>query len=277
MSAYEIGRAQAESRMVAAQGDEVFVVLKDLRVFRLVRPIKMIDTIWRLKRVVDALLGTQQFLATEHKGNTLRGKDSRLCQEVETNELILSDIRNAGFEAIHQTHVVVTRDIAYHLDRFLCPWFFAVVDLLHLHLRMTDGTNDAKLQRLLFRNATQPAGLGVVGERTAQGVANFVGEGSNARHLGDIGLHTQQFVRIGTRACTPALAIDEDGGVDVVNHPANLVHSLDIVNAHQVEAETIDMVFVYPVLYRLKHKAAHHGLFGGRLVATAGAVAVARR
>ena len=142
---------------------------------------------------------------------------------------------------------------------------------------MADGTDNAKLQRFLFRNAAQPTGLGIVGERTAQGVANLVGEGSNARHLGDIGLHTQQFVRIGTRTCTPALAIDEDGGVDVVNHLANLVHGFDIVNAHQVEAETIDMVFVDPVFHRLQHEATHHGLLRGSLVATAGAVAIARR
>ena len=34
------------------------------------------------------------------------------------------------------------------------------------------------------------------------------------------------------------------------------------------------MVFVNPVFHRLYHKTAHHGLFGCRLVATAGAVAV---
>ena len=70
--------------MVAAQGDEVFVVLKDLRVFRFVRPIEMVNAVRRLKRIMDALFGAQQFLATEHEGNTLRGKYSCLCQEVET-------------------------------------------------------------------------------------------------------------------------------------------------------------------------------------------------
>ena len=71
MFAYEVGTAQAECRMVAAQGDEVLVVLKDLRLFRLIRPVEVVDAVRRLERVVDALLGAQQFFARKHEGYTL--------------------------------------------------------------------------------------------------------------------------------------------------------------------------------------------------------------
>ena len=46
------------------------------------------------------------------------------------------------------------------------------------------------------------------------------------------------------------------------------------MNAHEVEAETIDVVFVHPVLHALYHELTHHRLIGSRLVAAPRAIAI---
>ena len=69
-------------------------------------------------------------------------------------------------------------------------------------------------------------------------------------------------------------AIYKNGGIDAVDGFADLVHRPDVVTTHQVEAETVDVVFADPVFHRLDHELPHHGLIGGRLVATAGAVGI---
>ena len=96
---------------------------------------------------------------------------------------------DGSLEAVNETHVVVTRDIGHHLGRLQRPRCLGIVDLGHIDLRMTDSTHNAKLQTLLaIGSATQPTGLGIVRERTAQGIANLVGESSNTGHLRNIGL-----------------------------------------------------------------------------------------
>ena len=53
-----------------------------------------------------------------------------------------------------------------------------------------------------------------------------------------------------------------------------LVHCLDVVDAHEVEAETVDMIFLDPILHALLHKVAHQLFVGCRLVAAARAVGI---
>ena len=89
-----------------------------------------------------------------------------------------------------------------------------------------------------------------------------------------MGFHGELLLRIGTAACAPALTIDIDGGVDGIHHRTDLVHRLDVVDTHQVEAEPVDMVLVDPVFHALQHKLAHHRLVRGSLVAAARAVAI---
>ena len=86
--AHQVGIAQAEGRMMLAQGNEVLVVFEHLRIALQIGPIQMVDAIGRLEGVVHTLLVAKQFLATEHEGNTLRGEDSSLSQEVETNQFV---------------------------------------------------------------------------------------------------------------------------------------------------------------------------------------------
>ena len=140
---------------------------------------------------------------------------------------------------------------------------------------MSNGTGNAKLQTLLLTgNAGKESTLRIVGERTTQGIANLIAEGSNAMQLVHVGLHGKLFLRISTLASTPSLSIYKYGGVYLVHFVANEVHRLNVVNAHQVEAEAVDVVLANPILHTLQHEATHHRTLRGRLVSTARAVAI---
>ena len=67
MLTHQMSIAQAESRMMTTQADQVAIVLEHLRIAFLVLPAQTVDAIGRLKRVVNALLGTQQLLTAEHE------------------------------------------------------------------------------------------------------------------------------------------------------------------------------------------------------------------
>ena len=54
--AHELGITQTEGGMMSPEGDEVLVLRKDLRIFRLVGPIQLVDAVRRFKAVVNAFL-----------------------------------------------------------------------------------------------------------------------------------------------------------------------------------------------------------------------------
>ena len=192
-----------------------------------------------------------------------------MCQQVETNQLFFRDAGDAGLEAIHEAHVVVTAHVGDHLRGFEGPGLFGVVHLRHVDLRMLDGSCNAELNALCFVLTTNPTCHRVVGEGTAQGVADLVAESCDAWHPVDMGFHGELLLGIGAAACTPAFTIDIDRGVDGIHHRTDLVHRPDVVDTHQVETETVDMVLVDPVFYALQHELTHHGLVRGSFVAAA--------
>ena len=145
---------------------------------------------------------------------------------------------------------------------------------------MADATNDTELQTLNLYMArlltlftciqpTKPTGNSVVAERTTHRIAHLIREGSDARHLCNIGFHAKLFCGQGTLSGTPTFAIDKDRGVEFVEFSTDGIHRLDVVTAHQVETEAVNAVFVIPILHRLNHKLTHHRLFGCGLVTTA--------
>ena len=137
---------------------------------------------------------------------------------------------------------------------------------------MADGTHDAIFHAFLVAShGTQEGGLVVAVPRAAQTVAHFVAKGGDAGHLLNVGLHAEFLLRIGARTGTPAFTIDEDVGRHCL---ANGIHRLDVVHAHQVEAESVDVILVDPILHALDHELAHERLLTGGLVAAARAVAV---
>ena len=54
--AHEVGITQTEGGMMLAQGDEILVIRKDLRLLRLMAPVELVDAVRRFKAVVNAFL-----------------------------------------------------------------------------------------------------------------------------------------------------------------------------------------------------------------------------
>ena len=109
----------------------------------------------------------------------------------------------------------------------------------------------------------------VIRERTTERIAHIIAESTDTIQLMGIRLHCQFLCRISTTASTPSLTIDIDARIDAVYHLTDSLHGFDVMNAHQVETETIDMIFVYPVFHALQHILTHERLFRSSLVATA--------
>ena len=140
---------------------------------------------------------------------------------------------------------------------------------------MGNTASDTKFQALFrARKTSEERPFRIVAERTAKGIANLIREGCNTWHLRNMRFHGQLLVRIGALSCTPSLTIYKYGRIDFINRLADGVHRFDVMDTHQVETETVDMIFVDPIFHRLQHKLAHHRLVGSCLVATAGAVGV---
>ena len=137
---------------------------------------------------------------------------------------------------------------------------------------MLDATHDAELEAFLVAlDTSQERCLAVAVPRAAQGVADLVAEGGNTRHLLDMGFHGELVARIGAGTGTPTLSVNED----VLGYRfADGIHRLDIMHAHQVEAEAVDVVFLDPIFHALDHELAHRLSLACRLVATTAAVAV---
>ena len=135
---------------------------------------------------------------------------------------------------------------------------------------MGHTAHDAKLQTLFCAgHACQKAAFAVVGEGATEGITHLVGESGDAGQLLHVGFHGQLLLRIGTRSGTPPLAIYKYGGIYLVHLGTYLAHSLDVVDAHEVEAEPVNVIFVNPILDRLDHETPHQGLLRCRLVAAA--------
>ncbi len=198
-------------RITLAKLDEVFIILKDLRIFLEVAPVEVVDAVRRLVGVVYSLLVAQHLFTAQDEGDTLRREDGSLCQQVETDKLLLGDARNTRLETVNKTHIVVTGDVRHHLCGLCCPRSLGVVHLGHIYLRMADAAHDTELQTLLhIGSATKNTRFRVVVERTAQSIAYLVRKSSYSRCLLDMCLHSQFLVRISTAACAPSFAVDED-------------------------------------------------------------------
>ncbi len=72
----------------------------------------------------------------------------------------------------------------------------------------------------------------------------------------------------------PGLPVQDIGFavVKVVEHGPDLVHGLNIMDAHQIKAETVDMIFLSPVADGIQHIKPHHAAVAGRFTAAAAGV-----
>ena len=74
----------------------------------------------------------------------------------------------------------------------------------------------------------------------------------------------------------PALAVKDDGAFAVIGiqSPPDLGHGIHIMDAHQVEAEAVQVVLACPVVQGIHHEFAVHGALASGGVAAAGLVVV---
>ena len=140
---------------------------------------------------------------------------------------------------------------------------------------MTDSTSNAKLDALLFsRYPGKEASLGVIAERTAERIPHLIAEGSDTVESVDMSLHCQELLRISTAAGAPSLSIDKDRRVDGIHGSTDGVHGLDIMDAHEVEAKTINVIFIDPVFHALHHHLSHQWSVAGCLIAATRTIGV---
>ena len=220
---------------------------------------------------MNPLLVAEHLLTGKNERYTLRSEDAGLCKLVDAKQLgnthLLRDILicqgwDARLQSIYQAHIIVAAYITDLLGWVVGPRLLIIVHLVHIHLRMSDATHDTELQTLLLsRKTSQERTLMIIRERTTEGITHIIAEGTDTIELVGICLHGELLCRISTAACTPALTIDIDARIDAVNHLTDSLHGLDIVNTHQVEAESVNMEFINPVLHALQHKLAHQRLF----------------
>ena len=72
-----------------------------------------------------------------------------------------------------------------------------------------------------------------------------------------VGLYRQLVVWISATSCAPTLTIYINRRIYLVNSSSDELHRLNIVHSHQVETESVDMVFIHPVKHTLYHIVAH--------------------
>ena len=87
----------------------------------------------------------------------------------------------------------------------------------------------------------------------------------------DLNMSSQDFFDMTNRGADPTFVRDM---INLINSLANLIHGLYIMTAHQVEAETINVVFVNPMLHTFNHEQTHHRLLRGCLVTTTRTVTI---
>ena len=275
MLSHEIGIGKSESRMTLAQSYQTAVIVEHLRVSLQIVPVEVVDAVRRLETVVYPFLVAQHFFTAKNERHTLRGEHRSLSQEVQTDKLIFRYSRYARFQSVGETQVIVAAHVAYHLSGGVCPCLLAVVHTRHVNLRMTDCSHDAKLEALLhIRHSGKESTLMVVAERTAQCVPHIVAESTDAVQLTCVRLHRQFVGRVGTAAGAPSLTIYIYAWVYLVYGSTDIVHRHDVVYTHEVESETVDMVFVHPIFHALQHILPHQRLFRCRLVAAARTVGI---
>ena len=92
-------------------------------------------------------------------------------------------------------------------------------------------------------------------------VTDSVAEVSDTGSISGIEIVSHFNIFGGNRTHVPALTVDNDSGVNFVKSCTNSVHCIDIKNAHEVETEAVEVIFVSPVSNRVNDKFAYHRTF----------------
>ena len=137
-----------------------------------------------------------------------------------------------------------------HLCWLYCVWFLRIVHLVVINLWMGYHTCNTSLYALLQTfHTTQEASLVIIREWSTQSVTDVIRERCNAWHLWNSSLHRQLIMRISTSSSAPSLSINEYLGVNSIEFTTDIIHSLNVMNAHEVYTEAVDVILFDPVFH----------------------------
>ena len=228
------------------------IVVHEILILCLVCPVDGVDRIRLVVAVLDTLLVTVEFLTIEDEWNTLRCVNRCLCELYHPETLCFGSFRSL-FETVTEAVVIVAADIAHVLERVACP-------CLYSHLRMLDSTCDTELHVCLVACDSVHESCILAAERATYRVTDVVAECTDLVEHVCICLEGDLLCRVCRCLRSPSLAIDHDIRIDCVEALADLVHGVDVMDGHEVETESVDMILLHPPLERLDHVLAEHFL-----------------
>lgn len=184
VTAYEVCVGHAKGSVRATYVYEAFVVEEELGVYAQTVPVYLVDRVGLVVAVVNALLVAEGFFACPDEWYALRGQDEGLGELAEAHDLVVTDAWYAGTQTVYEAHVVVAADVTDVLGGLRRPGGLAVVDFGHVDFGVRDSAYEAELDALFVSGAGGKVGwLAVVGEWAAEGIAHFVGKGSDVGHV----------------------------------------------------------------------------------------------
>ena len=260
------GSAVAQRRMGSTEGDQALVVLGICLVGGIVQvgPLQVVDIVRGIVAVLDTgtALGellTEEFLTGMDEGNTLGSHVVGSCQVVHLDDGAVDRALTGRLDdLVHQGVVIVAGCV---LDDLLGvggpPGLCQPVG--------RDGSAVACA-------GSEAGGAAVV---AADVVTHGVGEVGKAGGLGRVALlgHLGALFLVGA-VHIPAFAVEDDVGTDCMDFGHDLVDGLHIQQAHQVEAEAVDVVLLAPVQDGFDDVLADHLTLGSGVVAAAGGVGI---
>ena len=171
-----------------------------------------------------------------------------------------------GAQLVPQRQVVVRGDVLHQLHRVLRLAHRAVPGVHRLAHGRGERPAESVDEPGLLRVQHMPL------NRVARGVAEPADAAAQPGHAALVRQDRPGFHgRVGGR---PRLAVQQDPPPvrQRVDRGAHGVHGLHVDQAHQVEAEAVDVVFAGPVRHRIHNVPAEHRVFAGRVAAAAGTV-----
>ena len=245
-------------------GGKLRIILHQVAVLRLVSPVYRIDRVGLVVAVLNALLVAIKLLAIEDERNALRCIYRCLGKLHHSQAFLLRSIC-CFLKTVAKTMVIVAAHIADMLERIAGP-------ALDCHLRMLDSTSDAELDVLLIAcDAVHESGI-LASERTAHGITDIIAECADPVKHVCILLESYLLSRVCRRLGSPALAVDHDIRIYSMETLADFIHGINVMDSHEVETESIDVIFLHPPLERLDHVLAEHLLLRSSLIAASGTV-----
>ena len=254
----------SESRMCFTECDQTLVVVVNVCIGCRSGVIQFVYIVGRciavvIERAACKCLCSEEFLTAHHERNALRGLDDDCCEVVLTDLICFAVVAVGRTDLIPQCQVIVAVCIVDDLCRRRTPFFGVLY-----------GVDD---RLVVLCVAVDIAFFCCVKYGAFYHITNGVAEVCHTGSFCCVGVVCKECAGLcGLAAHVPAFAVDDDVAVDCVNCCADIVHCVYIEDAHQVETEAVEVIFLCPVLHGINDELADHRTFGSNVIAAAGGV-----